>query len=526
MNDKRLTNGSLALNNKKVITIDAVKSLEEAKLRVAAYARVSSDSTDQLNSFVAQTTHYISLISSNENWTLVDIYADEGITGTSADKRTEFQRLLSDCRKGLVDRVLVKSISRFARNTKECLETVRELRNIGVTVYFEEQGIDTGKMSTEFMAALHASVAQTESESISGNMRWSYRHRMEKGQFITCKAPLGYQLMDGQLVIFEPEAEIVRMIFQNYLAGYSREEIAAQITALGISTRDGKEVWRASAISYILCNEKYAGDVRVQKKYTTDTLPFKKKLNNGERDQYFMPDRVPAIIDREAFDAVADLIQKRKSKVTTAAKEESVFSKRIICGECGSVFKRTVCRGTVNWVCRTHRKDANACSIMQIPEERIHAAFLRLYYKLKVHGETVLGQMLLDLKAVKEKKMLWSEDVIALNKKISKLSDQNRMLAEMKKLGLVDSDIFIAKTNDLARQLSDAKQKKAKIAGEAKDETIPKTRELMEILEDMPEFLPTFEPEVFEALVDQISVESNNCLNFRLKNSMEIRETI
>ena len=163
---------------------------------------------------------------------------------------------------------------------------------------------------------------------------------------------------------------------------------------------------------------------------------------------------------------------------------------------------------------------------MQIPEERIHAAFLRLYYKLKVHGETVLGQMLLDLKAVKEKKMLWSEDVIALNKKISELSDQNRMLAEMKKLGLVDSDIFIAKTNDLARQLSDAKQKKAKIAGEAKDETIPKTRELMEILEDMPEFLPTFEPEVFEALVDHITVESNNRLNFRLKNSMEIRETI
>lgn len=163
---------------------------------------------------------------------------------------------------------------------------------------------------------------------------------------------------------------------------------------------------------------------------------------------------------------------------------------------------------------------------MQIPEERIHAAFLRLYYKLKVHGETVLGQMLLDLKAVKEKKMLWSEDVIALNKKISELSDQNRMLAEMKKLGLVDSDIFIAKTNDLARQLSDAKQKKAKIAGEAKDETIPKTRELMEIIEDMPEFLPTFEPEVFEALVDQITVESNNRLNFRLKNSMEIRETI
>lgn len=163
---------------------------------------------------------------------------------------------------------------------------------------------------------------------------------------------------------------------------------------------------------------------------------------------------------------------------------------------------------------------------MQIPEERIHAAFLRLYYKLKVHGETVLGQLLSDLKSVKDKKMLWSEDVIALNKKISELSDQNRMLAEMKKLGLVDSDIFIAKTNDLARQLAEAKQKKARIAGEAKDEAIPKTRELLECLEDMPEFLLTFDPEIFEALVERITVESNTRLKFHLKNGMEIREII
>ena len=526
MSDQRLTNGSLALNNKKVITIDAVKMIEEAKLRVAAYARVSSDSTDQLNSFVAQTNKYISLITNNENWTLVDIYADEGITGTSADKRDDFQRMLEDCRKGLIDRILVKSISRFARNTKECLEAVRELKSIGVTVYFEEQNIDTGTMNTEFMAALQASIAQTESESISGNMRWSYRRRMERGQFITCKSPLGYQLMDGQLVIDETEAELVRMIFQNYLSGFSREEIAAQITAMGIPTRDGKECWKASAITYILCNEKYAGDVRVQKKYTTETLPFKKKLNHGERDQYFMPDRVPAIVDRAIFDAAAELMKERRSKITTALREESIFSKRIRCGECGSVFTRAVCRGTVNWVCRTHRKDKHACSIMQIPEERIHAAFLRLYYKLKSNGETVLGQLLSDLKTVKEKKMLWSEDVIALNKRISELSDQNRMLAEMKKLGLVDSDIFIAKTNDLARQLAEAKQKRARIAGAAKDETIPKTRELLESLEDMPEVLLTFDADIFEALVESITVENNQCLRFRLRNSLEIRETV
>ena len=511
------------LEPKRSIIVDKEK---HRQLKVAAYCRVSTDSEEQLTSYTNQMKFYTEMISTKKEWEFVGIYADEGISGTKVKKRPQFKKMIDDCLAGKIDYIITKSVSRFARNTVECLDYIRLLKARGIGVIFEEQNIDTGTMNTEFMAALQASIAQTESESISGNMRWSYKHRMEKGLFITCKAPLGYRLIDGQLVIYEPEAELVRMIFQNYLSGFSREEIAAQITAMGIPTRDGKECWKASAITYILCNEKYAGDVRVQKKYTTETLPFKKKLNHGERDQYFMPDRVPAIIDRVIFDAVAELMKERRSKITTALRVESIFSKRIRCGECGSVFTRAVCRGTVNWVCRTHRKDKHACSIMQIPEERIHAAFLRLYYKLKSNGETVLGQLLSDLKTVKEKKMLWSEDVIALNKRISELSDQNRMLAEMKKLGLVDSDIFIAKTNDLARQLAEAKQKRARIAGAAKDETISKTRELLESLEDMPEVLLTFDADIFEALVESITVENNQCLRFRLRNSLEIRETV
>ena len=183
--------GNLAVQpgERRVITIAANDKSETITLRVAAYARVSTKSDEQRNSYAAQNRYYTDLISAHEGWKLVDLYADEGITGTSAEKRDEFQRMMADCRRGLIDRILVKSISRFARNTKDCLEAIRELKSIGVSVYFEEQRIDTAIMSSEMITAVMASLAQKESESIGGNMRWSYQKRMESGEFNTCKAP-------------------------------------------------------------------------------------------------------------------------------------------------------------------------------------------------------------------------------------------------------------------------------------------------------------------------------------------------
>lgn len=181
----------------------------------------------------------ISLISSNKNWSLVDIYADEGITGTSVDKREDFKRLMADCRRGLVDRILVKSISRFARNTTECLEAIRELKALGVGVHFEKENIDTATMSGEMMTTLFASFAQAESESISSNMRWSYQKRMQRGEFITCSAPFGYHLHNGMLEIDEAEATVIRLIFDRYLSGISMAYIADEITQLGFPTRAG-----------------------------------------------------------------------------------------------------------------------------------------------------------------------------------------------------------------------------------------------------------------------------------------------
>ena len=219
MAEKKLTDGSLALEQKKrkVITIEATEKSQDIKLRVAAYARVSSASDDQLNSFAAQNKYYTSLISAKDNWSMVDIYADEGITGTSVEKREDFKRLLADCRRGKIDRILVKSISRFARNTKECLESIRELKSLGVSIYFEKENIDTATMSGEMMTALFASFAQAESESISGNMRWSYQKRMQSGAYVPSSVPYGYTMIDGKMEIDVERARIVCEIFADYL---------------------------------------------------------------------------------------------------------------------------------------------------------------------------------------------------------------------------------------------------------------------------------------------------------------------
>lgn len=190
MSDKEKTNGSLAMAPR-VITIPAANQETARKLRVAAYTRVSSNSKDQEHSFAAQNAYFSKLITDNPDWELADIYADQGITGTSIDKRDDFLRMMEDCRKGRIDRILVKSSSRFARNTKESLAAVRELKSLNISVYFEEQNIDTAQVSGEVLIAMFAALAQRESEAISERVRWSYRVRMSKGRFSTCKAPYG-----------------------------------------------------------------------------------------------------------------------------------------------------------------------------------------------------------------------------------------------------------------------------------------------------------------------------------------------
>ena len=508
---------------RKQIYIPALQS-EAAQLRVAAYCRVSTDSEDQLNSFAAQQSYYNDYIRKHDSWQLAEIYADEGITGTSTAKRDDFQRMLSDCRKGRIDKILVKSISRFARNTKECLEYIRELKALGISVFFEEHNIDTRMVTSEMLTAVLASCAQAESESISKNMRWSYQKRMESGEFITCKAPLGYRLVKGELIVDEKEAETVRLIFSLFLAGWNTIEIANELTQRGIPQKESTVGWRCTAIQTILRNEKYVGDSLVQKKYTTEAFPPIKKWNKGEMPQYYIANSHPAIIDRDTFDQTQRLYKSKRPEITGKAKSKHRFSSKLICGCCGTIFRKTVVRETAYWVCSFHNRGGE-CSIGPIQESELVEAFIRLHFKL-THNPDILNTYLKNLYVIRNRQMLWGADIIALNKRISDIISQSHKLTAMQKSGNVDPDIFIAKSNQLAEQLRKAKQQKERLQHQDDDGTIEATLQLLDVIQAGPAMLESFDEELFCELIDKIIVESNTRIRFRLKNGLELPESI
>ncbi len=245
-------------------TITTIAPAEQRKqfLRTAAYCRVSSDSSDQLHSFAAQVQHYTKAISENPSMKLADIYADEGLTGTKTDKRDDFNRLIADCRKGKIDRVLTKSVSRFARNTADSLMYARTLKDNGVSILFEKENIDTAYMSSELLLALSGAQAQEESISISKNMRWSCERRMKNGTYLSSSTPYGYELKDGEFRIVEKEAEIVRLIFDSYLSGMGKKAIADMLNRMNAPKRFGFTMWRINTVGYILTNERYIGSKR------------------------------------------------------------------------------------------------------------------------------------------------------------------------------------------------------------------------------------------------------------------------
>jgi len=529
MAEKQLTNGSLALQGRErqVITIPAARQEITKKLRVAAYARVSSDSDNQLNSYAAQTSYYTTLISGKEEWTMVDVYADAGITGTSAEMRPDFQRLLADCRRGQVDRIITKSISRFARNTKECLTAIRELKSMGVSVYFEEQRIDTAVTTGEMLTAIFAGLAQEESQSISQNMRWSYQKRMRNGTYVPCTLPYGYRRVDGQFQIYEPEAAIVRRIFAEYLSGDNSELIAHRLRAEELPGKYGVVEWSPSSIRYILMNEKYVGDAMWQKFYTTDTLPYQHPRNRGERDSYYAEDIHEPIISREDFQAAQELLKRRAQKITTQRAENEAFSQRIWCGHCGSIYRRKKVNGRVHWVCRGHDTGTvPECPVTMIPEGEIREAYLRLYHKLKHQGEPMLKELLSHLTQIRSRRMLWSMDIVSLNNRTCEIMEQDRQLNELNSLGLADPDFYIQRSNELARQLRTAKLEKERLLDAQGDDTLQKTRELIETLESGPEYMDEVDSSWFGELIEKIIVDDNVTLRFRLKNGLELTETI
>ena len=525
---KKQTSGNLALEQQRVIVIPAHDEIVARKLRVAAYARVSSSSEDQLNSYRVQNQYYSELISSNPDWEMVDIYADEGITGTSVEKREDFQRMMQDCRKGKIDRILVKSISRFARNTKDCLAAVRELKELGVSVQFEEQGIDTSKVSSEMVTAIMASLAQKGSESISSNVRWGVQKRMLDGTFISSSVPYGYELFHGQLRILPSEAQFVKWIFQAYLSGLNAQSIAEQMNqAYALLGVENTRKWYNTTILYILSNERYIGDSLWQKTYATDSLPTRQIKNTGSKTQYYIEHTHTPIIDRDTYSAVQRLREKRKLDAKyNDDYQPNILKKRIMCANCNVPFQRKLRSGETKWMCRVHNNSKDDCPTFPIEEAAFHSAFCRLYYKLKHHGGPIFAQMLSNLQRIRYSRMLWSEDVISLNKKISDILSQVQFLTQLQQAGGVDPDTFITSNNKLSEQLRRLKQEKARLLDTDSDDLADRTRDLMDVLEDGPDFLDSFDAELFDALVEKIIVDSNERLRFRLKNGLELTEQI
>ena len=341
------------------------------KKRVAAYCRVSSGKDAMLHSLSAQVSYYSDYIQKH-GWEYAGVYADEALTGTK-DNRENFQRLLTECRKGTVQMVITKSISRFARNTVTLLETVRELKALGVDVYFEEQNIHTMSADGELMLTILASYAQEESLSVSENMKWRIRRNFEEGKPWSGLI-LGYRFQNGQFVVVPEEAEIVKRIFREYLDGLGATAIMKGLNEDGILTRLGKP-WRIEGVLKILRNYNYTGNLILQKTYRENHLTKRKMQNNGEKPQYHAVGTHEAIIDLATFEAVQEELA-RRSEHYSGKKPSTVtypFTRLIVCANCGKHYKRKTTATGIVWICSTYNTHGKkACSSKAIPESVLY----------------------------------------------------------------------------------------------------------------------------------------------------------
>ena len=350
-------------------TIDTKAAITQnyRQLRVAAYCRVSTKQDEQLNSYEVQRTHYEERIRTEPKWSLVGIFADKGITGTSMKKRDEFNKMLRLCYKGKIDMIIVKSISRFARNTLDVIKITRKLREINVDVYFEEQGIHSIDPASEFYITIYGSIAQSESENISANVKWGKAQSAKQGNVpFQCKHFLGYtKNTDGEIEIVPEEAEIIREIYEQYLSGESLYGIKCYLEEKEIPTPAGCSVWRQETIRSILSNEKYKGDAIINKTYVSDCISKRVKVNNGERNKYYIENNHPAIIDAGTFARVQEEIARRSGKPKVKQKgtktelsrysSKYALSELLICGECRTPYRRCT------WTAKGKRKVVWRC---------------------------------------------------------------------------------------------------------------------------------------------------------------------
>ena len=457
-----------------------IKAAEKPKLRVAAYCRVSTDSDEQATSYDAQIGHYTEYISKNPEWQLAGIFADDGISGTNTKKRTEFNRMIDECMAGNIDMIITKSISRFARNTLDCLKFLRQLKDKNILVYFEKESINTMDAKGEVLLTIMASLAQQESQSMSQNIKLGLQYRYQQGKVqINHNHFLGYTKdADGNLIIDPEQAETVKRIYREYLEGYSMDKIAAGLMADGILTGAGKAKWWTSTINKILRNEKYIGDALLQKTYTTDFLNKTRVKNNGIVPQYYVEGNHEAIIPKDIFLRVQEeLVRRRVVKTSANGKKRSYscnhcFAQIIVCGDCSEMFRRIHwnnrgCKSIV-WRCLSRLEPTGQeCHARTVNETVLENAVVQAINTLLGDKSTYQAQLQQNIaKVIREAQKTTSdgidEQLMELQKELLKkannkeaydeIADQIFKLRELREKCTVDTaarDAQIARINDL-----------------------------------------------------------------------------
>ena len=496
---------------------------KESKIRVAAYCRVSTNSEDQQNSLMTQMRYYENFLADSETERLVSVYADEGITGTRMDKREEFQRMLKDCRRGKIDRIIVKSISRFARNTKDCLSVLRELKELGISVMFEKENIDTANITDEIMVTIMGGLAQEESSSISKNVRWSIRSKMKNGTVKFHSAPLGYDLYEGNLIINKREAEIVKSIYKMFLSGMGYDSICRELNESKVIKNDKGTKWLSASVRYILTNEKYIGDSLWQKNYNT-SMPYRKVRTKGELEKYYINNTHEAIITKEEFEKVQELIEQRKHPNMNLINNYPL-SKKIYCGKCGSLFKRRFKNEKSYWICREHYYNAENCQIKQIPEQVFYTAFTAMYNKLKANYSVIFTPMLTQLQELKNKKYGGNKQYIEINKEIAQLKEQTHVLARLKTKGFLDENKYIEQVTEINAKIEKLNREVRKIVRcDDEDEMIEQIKEIASIIENGTDLMMGFDDVMFESLIEKIIVKNQTEFEFNLIGGLKFTE--
>lgn len=506
----------------KVIQPTVAQSKATAIQRAAAYCRVSTDSEDQANSFAAQFKYYTDYIKNNQDMEFVDIYADEGITGTCVAKRDEFKRMMRDAENGKLDRIFVKSVSRFARNSLECIESIRRLSSCGVTVLFENDNIDTKTMNSELILYVKSAFAQSEALAGSKRVSTAIRMRMENGDYITNNAPYGYRLdKETFLKIVPKEAEIVRYIYDLYLSGHGSNRIASILNEENRPSPSGR--WSVSGVRYILTNEKYIGDSLLQKTFTPQCFPLRNRPNKGEVDKYYVKHTHEAIVSRDVFEAVQQRMSNIGRKNDEKA-ERAFFKGCVYCEECGWGYKRKKQNNVIYWVCSRKSEGSHHCGGKNIREGDIKKAFIWAYNKFRCFERQILDKTLTQLISLRKKVSGQNREILQLDSEIAKLYTQIDMYTKLHNQNIIDDVSFMERTSELSYKTTELRNRRLKIISSDEDEQmIESFKNLKETVSEYPTTILSFDPSLFADIVQRVLVGNDGTIVFILTGGLRLR---